>query len=190
MILLALAGQGKEVNYVENTVNLTESTDDSITEGEVNTLPDAASDEGREGNTVDGDGDGGAPIFEEGEEGDYDEEAELSELRRISGVEYGSLAEFSGYQRYLELKKSGVLTSEEAFYAVNRKGRTVPSAIGGSYSGNARFASSGSKNHMTASRRKPSSGEVFTRADREELAKWGISATGSELERLWREAGR
>lgn len=116
---------------------------------------------------------------------DYiDEEAELSELRRVSGIEYGSLEDFAGYQRYLELKQSGIITAEEAFYAVNR-GKT---AENDSARSSARTAlGDNSKKHMTASRRKPSSGAVFTRADREELAKWGISATGSELERLWRE---
>ena len=115
---------------------------------------------------------------------EYDEEAELSELCRISGVEYGSLSAFSGYERYLELKGSGVLTAEEAFYAVNRGKKPVSTAAVAQ-----RATDGGSKHHMTASGRKPSSGEVFTRADREELAKWGIAATGSELERLWRNAG-
>ena len=115
---------------------------------------------------------------------EYDEEAELSELCRISGVEYGSLSEFSGYERYLELKGSGILTAEEAFYAVNRGKKPVSTAAVAQ-----RATDGGSKHHMTASGRKPSSGEVFTRADREELAKWGIAATGSELERLWRNAG-
>ena len=138
---------------------------------------------------------GEARIFEDGGESAIDEEAELSELRRISGVEYGALAEFSGYKRYLELKKSGLLTSEEAFYAVNRN-KTVARSADGAYSANASYSFGnaheygGSKRHMSASVRKPSSGEVFTRADREELAKWGLSSTGSELERLWREAGK
>lgn len=124
------------------------------------------------------------------DEVDYDEETELTELRRISGIEFGSLSEFSGYQRYLELKKSGILTSEEAFYAVNRGENAKLVSHGGLNYAEKSFNANGSKGHMTATRRKPSSGEVFTRADREELAKWGISATGSELERLWREAGR
>ena len=120
---------------------------------------------------------------------EYDEEAELSELCRISGVEYGSLSEFSGYERYLELKGSGILTAEEAFYAVNRGKKPVSTVNGDAAAVAQRATDGGSKHHMTASGRKPSSGEVFTRADREELAKWGIAATGSELERLWRNAG-
>ena len=129
-------------------------------------------------------------LFEDTGDAGYDEEAELSELRRISGIEYGSLSDFSGYQRYLELKKSGVLTAEEAFYAVNRGKKEKVKEYDTSYTPGTLYAFDGSKRHMSATRRKPSSGEVFTRADREELAKWGISATGSELERLWREAGR
>ena len=72
---------------------------------------------------------------------------------------------------------SGILTPEEAFHAVNRGKKPSFARI------------DDGKKHMASSIRKPSSGEVFSRADREELAKWGISATGSELERLWREAG-
>ena len=101
----------------------------------------------------------------------------LEELCRVSGKAYKSLSEFPGHERFLQLLQSGVLTAEEAYYAVNRRETVVGTAT------------NGGKRHMSVSRRKPSSGEVFTRADREELAKWGISATGSELERLWREAG-
>ena len=98
----------------------------------------------------------------------------LAELCRVSGRNYKSIAEFPEHERFLQLMESGVLTAEEAFYAVNR-GKTV--SVPRSFD---------SKKHMASSIKKPSSGEVFSRADREELAKWGISATGSELERLWR----
>ena len=101
----------------------------------------------------------------------------LAELCRVSGRNYKSIAEFPEHERFLQLMDSGVLTAEEAFYAVNR-GKTV--SVPRSFD---------SKKHMASSIKKPSSGEVFSRADREELAKWGISATGSELERLWRSAG-
>ena len=180
----------------ENTVNPVETAvDTAVDSGEnVRSGDDSEASNGTDG-AQDTDVDGEATLFEDTDEDDIDEEAELSELRRISGVEYGSLAEFSGYKRYLELKKSGVLTSEEAFYAVNRS-KTAVRSMDGAYSANASYsygnasATVGSKRHMSASVRKPSSGEVFTRADREELAKWGLSSTGSELERLWREAGR
>ena len=171
-----------------------ETADDAVNPTE--TVPEEGADEA--------DDQGSVNIYRESEEhgdftdegdtdtddcAEYDEEAELSELCRISGVEYGSLSEFSGYERYLELKGSGVLTAEEAFYAVNRGKIPGFTVAGGAVATGAQVADSGSKHHMTASGRKPSSGEVFTRADREELAKWGIAATGSELERLWRNAG-
>ena len=180
----------------ENTVNPEETAVDTA----VNSGENVDADNGPETSTVGDDArkeinDAEEKVFEDACDDEIDEEAELSELRRISGTEYGSLSEFAGYKRYLELKKSGVLTAEEAYYAVNRGKRDNPPAFDGSYSSNASYssggaASEGSKRHMSASVRKPSSGEVFTRADREELAKWGISATGSELERLWREAGK
>ena len=100
----------------------------------------------------------------------------LAELCRVSGKSYNSIEEFPEHERFIQLMDSGILTAEEAFYAVNR-GKSVPKSV-----------VVDSKKHMVSAVRKPSSGEVFTRADREELAKWGISATGSELERLWREA--
>lgn len=106
-----------------------------------------------------------------------DEVDALAELCRVSGRSYKSIEEFPEHERFLQLMDSGVLTSEEAFYAVNR-GKTAFKSV--DYDG---------KRHMVSTVKKPSSGEVFSRADREELAKWGISATGSELERLWREAG-
>ena len=166
---------------MENTVNPTETTQ----------CGDVDSGEKQENGSVNEENNaeiaGEEPVYEDGDE--YGEEEDLLELRRISGIEYDSLTEFTGYERYLELKNSGVLTAEEAFYAVNRGKKRGNTEYDGAYSANVSFASGGSKRHMTATRRKPSSGEVFTRADREELAKWGISATGSELERLWREAG-
>ena len=167
----------------DNTVNTEENTAD-IVEGEDNSADESTGERVNifgGGTPEEAAGDG----FEGAEESDFESEAELEsdsaeseleELRRISGIEYGSTQDFEGYERYLELKKSGILTAEEAFYAVNRGKRGV----------NSKYDGTASKGHMTASRRKPSSGAVFTRADREELAKWGISATGSELERLWR----
>lgn len=128
----------------------------------------------------------GDPVAKDGGEVDEsetdDEESVLRELEDISGRRYGSISEFPEYRRYLELRKSGLLSAEEAFYAVNR----------GNNARNARekVAFSDAKRHLTPSAGKRSSGEVFTREDREELAKWGISATGDQLERLWREAGR
>lgn len=172
---------------VENTVNPLETAsvnDTDAVETEENTV---ACDSADGFDEQDG---GEEAIFEDGFGGEDDGEEALSELRRISGIEYGSLSEFSGYERYLELMRSGILTAEEAFYAVNRGEKARTREYDGTYSANTTVQSLGSKRHMTATRRKPSSGEVFTRADREELAKWGISATGSELERLWREAGK
>ena len=179
------------MDNAENTVNSTETA----SHGDV---ADAVENEELGAGVESADGadtpmepeEGEETVFDDASECEYDEEAELSELRRISGVEYGGLSEFSGYRRYLELKRSGVLTAEEAFYAVNRGRKARNAEYDGVSTTNGAFESVGSKRHMTATRRKPSSGEVFTRADREELAKWGISATGSELERLWREAGR
>ena len=113
---------------------------------------------------------------------DMDSESLLRELEEISGKRYGSLSEFPEYRRYLELRKSGLLSAEEAFYAVNRNNTCRKER--------ADMEASDTKGHLSPSRGKRSSGEVFTRADREELAKWGISATGERLERLWREAGR
>ena len=169
---------------VENAVNPTETAPDGNvdggdSEGTVNIYRESE-DDGDLAEEAESDVDGYA---------EYDEETELSELCRISGVEYGSLSEFAGYERYLELKGSGILTAEEAFYAVNRGKKPDLAVEGGAVNNDTRVGYDGSKRHMTASVRKPSSGEVFTRADREELAKWGITATGSELERLWRNAG-
>ncbi len=172
------------VESAKDAVNPTETAPEGVVdeEGAEGTVNIYRESEERGGFTDEGDGD-------TDDCAEYDEEAELSELCRISGVEYGSLSEFSGYERYLELKGSGILTAEEAFYAVNRGKKPDFTAVGGAVATGAHVADSGSKHHMTASGRKPSSGEVFTRADREELAKWGIAATGSELERLWRNAG-
>lgn len=165
----------------ENTVNPTETVD--VTSGE-----EVAAEVGAEA-TESEEALGETELWrdEETSEEYVDKEAELNELRQVSGVEYGSLEEFTGYQRYLELKKSGILTAEEAFYAVNR-GKNAEKDV--ALSDGRTFRADNSKDHLTSSRRRPSSGEVFTRADREELAKWGITATGSELERLWREAGK
>ena len=167
---------------MDNAVNPTETEAHIPVESGENVDSDADDDRDR-GQSDEGE----SRIFEDGEDAELDEDAELAELCRVSGVEYGCLTDFSGYQRYLELKRSGVLTSEEAFYAVTRGKNVSRSEKEGAYSANAWYYANDSKHHMTASRRKPSSGEVFSRADREELAKWGISATGSELERLWRQ---
>ena len=104
----------------------------------------------------------------------------LRELEVLSGKRYGSISEFPEYRRYLELRKSGILSAEEAFYAVNRRDNADVKRTNTSISG--------TKGHLTPSAGKRSSGEVFTREDREELAKWGLSATGDALERLWRRA--
>ena len=107
---------------VENTVNPTETAPKTAVDSGENEEVVTIYREG-DGENSGGDGDG-ASVCDGCEEefsdcdGEYDEEAELSELCRISGVEYGSLSEFSGYERYLELKGSGILTAEEAFYAV------------------------------------------------------------------------
>ena len=116
-------------------------------------------------------------IDEDAVQKEWQEKDALSELCRLSGKAYESIDDFPEHERFLQLLSSGVLTPEEAFYAVNR-GKTAVKPM----------ASDG-KRHMVSTVKKPSSGAVFSRADREELAKWGISATGSELERLWREAG-
>ena len=170
----------ENVENMENSVNPEETLQEeafSVVGNGVNSVDD--------GNDI-----GETEIYREGEpcEDGADEEAILSELRQFSGIEYGNLEEFDGYQRYLELRNSGILTAEEAFHAVNRGKTANNTDATEKRSGDFGSSVGGSKGHMTVSRRKPSSGEVFTRADREELAKWGITATGSELERLWRGA--
>ena len=128
-------------------------------------------------------------IDEDAVQKEWQEKDALSELCRLSGKAYESIDDFPEHERFLQLLSSGVLTPEEAFYAVNRGKKPDLAVEGGEVNNDTRVGYGGSKRHMTASVRKPSSGEVFTRADREELAKWGITATGSELERLWRNAG-
>ncbi|MBQ9116281.1 MAG: hypothetical protein IJY04_04610 [Clostridia bacterium] len=114
-----------------------------------------------------------------------DEDAELERIRAISGRDYRSLTQLEGGERYLELRKSGILTAEEAYYAVTH-GKSNAAAARADASG----VIENGKSHLAPSVIKRSTGEVFSRADREELAKWGIAATGSQLERMWRNAGK
>ena len=162
---------------MENTENMISDSqaNDGVTESGiysegVGAVNDVGTDDGEDTAAEDAENGDGSAV----ENGGYDA---LAELCRVSGKAYGSIAEFPEHERFLELMNSGILTPEEAFYAVNRSKKPSFARI------------DDGKKHMASSIRKPSSGEVFSRADREELAKWGISATGSELERLWREAG-
>ncbi|MBR2460904.1 MAG: hypothetical protein IKB34_06720 [Clostridia bacterium] len=125
-----------------------------------------------------------------------DGEDELRRLNSVSDIQYSAISDFPGHERYLELRKSGIITAEEAFHAVKSR-NSLPfdnleegvRDANGLTRGVRDAERTDGKSHLSSSRNKPSSGEVFTRADREELAKWGITATGSELERLWRNAG-
>lgn len=114
----------------------------------------------------------------------FDDVSELEEINRICNGVYSSLEDIPNYQRYRQLRERGAITVEEALYAVNhgklpRKSRKELNAPSGKRSFDAR-------SHLSASHNKGSFGEVLTKADREEMALWGISATGTELERLWR----
>lgn len=130
------------------------------------------------------------------------ESAELDEINALCGTEFASLEEMPRYRRYRELRENGGLSVEEALYASNL-GKLPRSA---SYAQNSHASENGgdeyvrqsaerktrtadNREHLSSSRNKGSNGEVFTKADKDELALWGITSTGAELERLWRNAG-
>ncbi len=137
--------------------------------------------------TTDGDG-----VEKEQASDAYSEEDELREINEICGADLSALEELPNHERYLKLRASGLLSVKEALYAVNsgklpRRSEKGGTCEVGTYDvGTERDDTRG---HLSSVRNKESGGEVFTRAEREELALWGIESTGAELERLWRRAG-
>lgn len=127
--------------------------------------------------------------------------AELEEINSLCGTALTALEELPRYRRYRELRENGGLSVEEALYASNLGKLPRPYAnetkadafLSGEEADTRRGVdskrSADNREHLSSSRNKGANGEVFTRADREELALWGIAATGAELERLWRNAG-
>lgn len=160
-----------------------ESTAESATESSAQDKVVDAFDEAAEDASVDGEN----VAREQDGEAVLPDEKELREINEVCGSDFGTFDELPNHERYLELRESGLLSVREALYAANCG--ELPRKVNKRSMEGRMGAGADTRGHLSSVRNRESGGEVFTRAERDELALWGITSTGAELERLWQRAG-